>query len=300
MPLCLGIPSAVIVFLVVALAAGPENLSTIWRLCFALGIPPLLVVLYLVHRMEQPRLYRSSAIKHQIPYRLTLSYYWRSLVGTCMVWFLYDFVLYPNHIFSAMLIGDVVGKDASIIGIGCLQLLLASFALPGAFLGGLAVEQMGRRTVMILGFSGFVVLSFFLVFYNKQLGLNPAAFVSVYGLLKAVAAFGPGNMIMLVSSESYATSVRGKCLGLSAAIGKLGAVVGTSVFLSIKERWDVAGVFTTVGFAGLLGVIVTLVFVKSLHGENLEMEDRRFHEYLRSNGWSGDIGEDRAPNPVDG
>jgi hypothetical protein len=38
-------------------------------------------------------LYRRGAIKRRVPYRLVLRYYWRSLVGTCGAWFLYDFVV---------------------------------------------------------------------------------------------------------------------------------------------------------------------------------------------------------------
>lgn len=42
---------------------------------------------------------------------------------------------------------------------------------------------------------------------------------------------GPGDMLGLLSSESYATPVRGTCYGISAAIGKAGAAVGTQAFL---------------------------------------------------------------------
>ena len=38
-------------------------------------------------------------------------------------------------------------------------------------------------------------------------------------------------MLGLLSSESYATAVRGTCYGISAAIGKTGAAVGTQAFL---------------------------------------------------------------------
>lgn len=38
-------------------------------------------------------LYRRGAIKRKVPYRLVFRYYWRSLIGTCGAWFLYDFVV---------------------------------------------------------------------------------------------------------------------------------------------------------------------------------------------------------------
>ena len=38
-------------------------------------------------------LYRQGAIKRKVPYLLVFRYYWRSLIGTCGAWFLYDFVV---------------------------------------------------------------------------------------------------------------------------------------------------------------------------------------------------------------
>jgi hypothetical protein len=47
---------------------------------------------------------------------------------------------------------------------------------------------------------------------------------------------GPGDMLGLTSSESYATPVRGTCYGLSAAIGKAGAAIGTQAFTPIQTH----------------------------------------------------------------
>ena len=43
-------------------------------------------------------------------------------------------------------------------------------------------------------------------------------------------------MLGLVSAESYATPVRGTCYGLSAAIGKTGAAIGTQAFTPIQNN----------------------------------------------------------------
>ena len=42
-------------------------------------------------------LYRRGAIKRRVPYLLVLRYYWRSLIGTCGAWFLYDFVVCNSY-----------------------------------------------------------------------------------------------------------------------------------------------------------------------------------------------------------
>ncbi len=67
--------------------------------------------------------------------------------------------------------------------------------------------------------------------------------------MNSFANAGPGDMLGLTSSESYATAVRGTCYGFSAAIGKVGAVLGTQAFKPIQDnlgkRWTFVGCSST-------------------------------------------------------
>jgi hypothetical protein len=40
-------------------------------------------------RMLNSQLYRKNAIQQGVPLKYTLKYYWRSMIGTCVAWFLY-------------------------------------------------------------------------------------------------------------------------------------------------------------------------------------------------------------------
>lgn len=91
-PLSFGGPLAVIIFLIVLSAATTKHLSTVWRVCFGIGCLFPLAVFYFRIRMLNSKLYRRGAIKNRVPYGLVLRYYWKSLIGTCGAWFLYDFV----------------------------------------------------------------------------------------------------------------------------------------------------------------------------------------------------------------
>lgn len=116
LPLSFGTPLAVIVFLIVFSACNQSHFSTVWvwysvylttctsilrtlsltlwqRVCFGIGCILPLSVLYFRLKMLNSVLYRRGAIKRKVPYRLVFSYYWRSLIGTCGAWFLYDFVV---------------------------------------------------------------------------------------------------------------------------------------------------------------------------------------------------------------
>lgn len=232
-PLSFGGPLAVIVFLIVLSAAGSNHLSTVWRVCFGIGCILPLTVFYFRIKMLNSKLYRRGAIKRRIPYGLVLRYYWKSLIGTCGAWFLYDFVTFPNGVFSGTIISNVV-KDGSITKTAEYQLLLGMLSIPGVFIGALLCNRMGRKNVMMLGFSGYLVFGLIIgCSYDKITKIVPL-FVVFYGLMQSSGNLGPGDMLGLLSSESYATAVRSTCYGISAALGKAGAAVGTEVFTPIR------------------------------------------------------------------
>jgi hypothetical protein len=49
----------------------------------------------------------------------------------------------------------------------------------------------------------------------------------VYGIFLSFGELGPGNNLGLLASKSGPTAVRGQYYGVAAAIGKVGAFVGT-------------------------------------------------------------------------
>lgn len=104
--------------------------------------------------------------------------------------------------------------------------------------------------------------------------------------------FGPGDMLGLLSSESYATSVRGTCYGISAAIGKTGAALGTQAFKPIQDNLGKRWTFIIAAICGVVGVLVTWLFVPNVTGEDLAIQDEKFRVYLVENGWNGEMGED--------
>ena len=103
---------------------------------------------------------------------------------------------------------------------------------------------------------------------------------------------GPGDMLGLMSSESYATAVRGTCYGISAALGKTGAAVGTEVFTPIQTNLGKKWTFIIAAICGIVGVLVTFFFIPNLNGDDLAIEDEKFRAYLVAHGWDGEMGEE--------
>ncbi|KNZ73414.1 putative metabolite transport protein GIT1 [Termitomyces sp. J132] len=292
--LVFGGPLAVSVFLIVLSAAGTDHLQTVWRVCFGVGIVLPLTVFYFRLRMVHSKLYREGAIKRRVPYILVIKRYWRPLIGTCGAWFLYDFasdhVTFPNGVFSGTIISNVI-HDGSIKRTAEWQLLLGSLSLPGVFFGALFCNRMGRRNTMMLGFSGYLVFGLIIgLSYDKITKIIPL-FVVFYGLMQSFGNLGPGDILGLVSAESYATPVRGTCYGLSAAIGKAGAAVGTQAFTPIQVNLGKKWTFIIAAICGITGILITFFFVPDMTGVDFSEEDVKFMEFLAENGWNGEVGD---------
>jgi MFS family permease len=229
LPLSIGGPLAVSIFLIILSAAGQNHLGIVWRVCMGIGSLLPLSVFYFRMKMLNSTLYRHGAIKKRVPYTLVLRYYWRRLLGTCGAWFLYDFITFPNGVFSATILSGVVKKGPNNVrSTAEWQLLLGAIALPGVVVGAYLRNRLGRKNTMMLGFSGYLVFGLIIgCAYEKIIRILPL-FVIFYGLMQSLGNMGPGDMLGLLSSESYATAVRGTCYGISAALGKTGAALGTN------------------------------------------------------------------------
>lgn len=157
LPLTFGVPLASSIFLIVLSAATMDHPSTIWRVCFGVGIIFPLSIFYWRVKMINSQLYRRGAIRRKVPYALVVRYYWKSLIGTCGAWFLYDFVTIPNAVFSGGIISAIV-PNKSVKATAEWQLLLGTIALPGVIIGALLCDILTRKQLMIIGFGGYLVL----------------------------------------------------------------------------------------------------------------------------------------------
>ena len=114
--------------------------------------------------------------------------------------------------------------------------VIGSIALPGVIIGAVLCDVLGRKNIMMIGFGGYFVFGLIIGCAYSQISSILPLFVVLYGVMLSLGNFGPGDMLGLVASESYATAVRVTCYGLSAALGKTGAAVGTRVFLPIENN----------------------------------------------------------------
>ncbi|KAK0466921.1 major facilitator superfamily domain-containing protein [Desarmillaria tabescens] len=291
--LSFGTPFACILYLIVFEAAGglQANLSTVWRTVFGISCIPPLAVFYFRFKMLNSQLYRKGAIQHNVPHLLTIKYYWKFLDRYCGGVVFVRLHYLPQR-FSGQIISSVVlvkGKEL-VRKTAEYQLLLGTIALPGCVVGALLVNHLGRRNTMILGFSGYLIFGLAVGCAYDKVIKNVPGFIVLYGLMNSFANAGPGDMLGLTSSESYATAVRGTCYGFSAAIGKVGAVLGTQAFKPIQDNLGKRWTFIIAAICGLAGMTVTWFFIRNDLDGDLAIEDAKFQVFLEANGWHGDVG----------
>ena len=81
--------------------------------------------------------------------------------------------------------------------------------------------------MQITGLLCQAVIGFIMSGLYKQLTNHVGAFAVVYGIFLSFGELGPGNCLGLLAAKTGPTAVRGKFYGLAAAVGKIGAFVGT-------------------------------------------------------------------------
>ncbi|KAJ4165650.1 hypothetical protein LMH87_007274 [Akanthomyces muscarius] len=283
-----GFVGSSIVSLVVIAAYGGRASDGIWRICFGIGTFLPMLIFFFRMRLVDSSQYQKHAIQKNIPYKLALKLYWKPLLGCCAAWFLYDAVVYPFNLLAPTLVAGFSSQQSMVESIGW-SALINAFALPGAFIGAMLMDRIGRRQTYTLGWSIVCVLGFAIGGSMIPLSNIFPLFVALYGLFQTFLSVGPGDCNFLVSSESFPTPLRGHFLGFAAAVGKVGAAVGTEalskVISSYDERLKGQQALFLIGSGISVAGTLCVWFLIPNAPKNLEDEDMRFKKYLEDNGY---------------
>jgi MFS family permease len=155
-----------------------------------------------------------------------------------LIWFIYDFSAYSFGIYSSEWLSIILGDTAPLWKTFGWSTVTNLFYIPGSFLGALTSDWIGPRNTLAIGVGlqgivGFIMAGCYPYLKDPK---NVAAFVVVYGIFSSLGEFGPGDNIGLCAAKTSATSIRGQYYAIAAAIGKIGAFVGTYVFKIIQSN----------------------------------------------------------------
>ena len=163
------------------------------------------------------------------------------LFGAAYSWFALDIAFYGLGLNSSIIL-QAIGfgsPDKSLTGtakvyqnlknitIGNMVLSVAGL-IPGYWATFLLIDKWGRKPIQLMGFIMLTILFVIMGFaYGKLTATSGGqkAFVFLYCLTNFFQNFGPNTTTFIVPGEAFPTRYRSTAHGISAASGKLGAIV---------------------------------------------------------------------------
>ena len=197
----------------------------------------------------------------------------RKLLGTAGTWFLFDVLFYGNTLFQPLVTEAAFGGSSSEDAIELLQktaqdsLILNSLSLPGYMIAGWVL---GKRTLCLTQTPRYVMLQgfFFMGILYMAIGANwnylrgyPLLLVFLYGMTFFFANYGPNTTTFILPSLVYSHDCRSTLNGISAASGKLGALVGATFFEPVADDLGDDRVMMICSVIAVLACALTYLFV---------------------------------------
>lgn len=166
------------------------------------------------------------------------------LLGTTVTWFALDVGFYGINLNSGIII-EAIGFSGNIETDpwNCLfkdaigNLIIALMGLvPGYWFTVFLVDRIGRKTIQIIGFIALTILLLVLGFaYHQIKNYSIALFIVIFTLMQFFQNFGPNATTFIIPGEVFPTRYRSTAHGISAAAGKLGAIVSQVGFFQLKD-----------------------------------------------------------------
>ncbi|ORY32259.1 inorganic phosphate transporter [Naematelia encephala] len=219
------------------------------------------------------------------------------LFGTAWSWFALDIAFYGLGLNSSTILqtigfGSATSKTATFqenayvtlknVAVGNIILAVGGL-IPGYYFTFALIDFWGRKPIQLMGFAILTIIFCIMGFgYDKLQSTHSGqkAFVFFYCMANFFQNFGPNSTTFVIPGEVFPTRYRSTGHGISAASGKLGAIVaqvGFSRMINIggtnKFLKHILEIFA---FFMLTGVFSTLLLpeTKNLTLEDLSYEDQ--------------------------
>ncbi|KAI4248267.1 MAG: hypothetical protein LQ352_005967 [Teloschistes flavicans] len=213
--------------------------------------------------------------------KLTFTYFGPRMIATAGAWYANDIFFYGNKLFQSEFIKVILPGNTSILPGWLYNLINVGVSLVGYYLASFLIDNKlyGRKRMQMIGFLMdfifFVIPAFHFDYYRSPAHVKE--FQAMYFLSSFFNQFGPNAVTFLVAAEVYPTPIRATAHGLSAAIGKLGALTAAVLYSYIDDQTR----FYVVPWFGLGGMLVTVLFLPDTTGLDLKEQERRW-QYIRA------------------
>ncbi|KAJ6444906.1 inorganic phosphate transporter PHO84 [Purpureocillium lavendulum] len=162
------------------------------------------------------------------------------LIGTTMSWFFLDLAFYGLGLNSSIVlhaIGYATGSNMydklynQAVG---MIILSCAGSIPGYWTAVFTIDTVGRKPLQIFGFLFLTIIFCILGFRLKH--LSEGAMLALYIIGQFLFNAGPNTTTFVVPGECFPTRYRSTGHGLSAAMGKIGAIIAQVISIPLLKR----------------------------------------------------------------
>jgi PHS family inorganic phosphate transporter-like MFS transporter len=205
--------------------------------------------------------------------------HFKLLLGTASTWFLLDIAFYGTNLNQSVIltaIGFSTGANEYQTlmrnAIGNLIIAVAGY-VPGYFFTIFFIERLGRRWIQIQGF--IVTALMFAILAGDYAHLQTAGKFVCFAIAQFFFNFGPNATTFIIPAELFPSRVRGFSHGVSAAVGKLGAILSALLFnyLSGPTVIGLSNVLWIFFACNILGAISTIFLIPETRDRDADLID---------------------------
>ncbi|CEP14820.1 hypothetical protein [Parasitella parasitica] len=168
--------------------------------------------------------------------------YGKVLFGTAYSWFALDVAWYGLGLNNSIIlnnIGFAGGPDAyNAVFRTCVGNVIINLlgSVPGYWISVFTIDKLGRKTIQIMGFTMLTIMFVILGFgYDAIIEKSIPLFIVLYTITQIFFNWGPNTTTFVVPGECFPTRYRSTAHGISAASGKIGAIVAQVGFGLLKD-----------------------------------------------------------------
>lgn len=164
----------------------------------------------------------------------------KMLLGTTLSWFFLDLAFYGLGLNNTVVLqaigygtGDTLYEKLHNQAVGMIILTCAG-SLPGYWAAIFTIDTLGRKPLQVIGFLLLTILFCILGFAYKS--LTRGALLALYIIGQFLFNAGPNTTTFIVPGECFPTRYRSTGHGISAAMGKIGAIIAQCISIPLVRK----------------------------------------------------------------
>ncbi|KAI5117664.1 hypothetical protein M0805_009697 [Coniferiporia weirii] len=204
------------------------------------------------------------------------------LLGTCSCWFFLDMAFYGINLNQNVVLQQI-GFDGSegtpwekLFKISTGNLIITALGfVPGYYVCVFTIEWLGRKWIQL---QGFLLTALFLgILAGRFESMGTVPFIVCFAFLQFFFNFGANTTAYCYPAEVFPTRFRAFAHGMSAAMGKMGAIISALVFNTLSESHGTPAVLWILFACCIAGAFCTLLLpeVKGRDPDAIDAEEIR-------------------------